>query len=135
MLFAFVNDNKVLKIEEYESYEEAPSSHTYQAVIDLTGLDPQPQVGWFFENGVLVSNLKPLKARQLRIAMAIIGVTSQMVEDAIALLDEPDRTFALINWQYADEIYRSEPLVQGLALSIGLTHEQLDEMWITGAKL
>ena len=104
-------------------------------MIDLTGLDPQPKVGWFFENGILVSNLKPLKARQLRIAMAIVGVTSAMVEEAISFLDEPDRTFALINWQYADEIYRSEPLVQGLALSIGLTHEQLDEMWIAGAKL
>lgn len=135
MLFAFVNDNKVLKIEEYADYESTPEPHTYQAVIDLTGLDPQPKVGWFFENGILVSNLKPLKARQLRIAMAIVGVTSAMVEEAISFLDEPDRTFALINWQYADEIYRSEPLVQGLALSIGLTHEQLDEMWITGAKL
>jgi len=135
MLFAFVNDNKVISIEDRESYESIDNTHQFQAVIDISALSPQPVVGWLFDKGKLISNLKPLLPRQLRLSLLANGITPDMVLAAIEGFPEPNRTYAKIEWEYAVEIKRSEPLVAGLGAVLGLTAEQVDNIWIYGAKL
>jgi hypothetical protein len=135
MRFAFVNDNKVVKIEDLESYESIPNAHTYQNVIDISAFSPQPVVGWFYEKGRLLSNLTPLTPRQLRLSLLAAGITADIVVTAINGFPEPNRTYALIEWEYAVEIKRSEALVAGLGMVLGLTAEQIDLIWINGAKI
>lgn len=135
MLFAFVNDNKVVSIENRDSYDSIENAYQFQAVIDITALSPQPKVGWFFEKGKLISNLKPLLPRQLRLSLLANGITLEMVDAAINAFPEPNKTYAKIEWEYAVEIKRSEPLVAGLGMALGLTNEQIDNIWIVGSKI
>ena len=56
------------------------------------------------------------------------------------LLDEVDAILATnrewqISWEYANEIQRDSPLIAALAAQLGLTGEQIDNMFIEGAKL
>lgn len=135
MEFAFINDNRVVKIEDHESLEEIDTAHLFQNVINISSLNPKPVVGWIYDKGLLISNLTPLKPRQLRLALLGAGITMDMVAAVINTFPEPQKTYASIEWEYAVEIKRSEALVAGLGAALGLTASQIDQIWINGAKL
>lgn len=55
MKFAFVQNEAVILIEDLNNENEAAEkSKQYQAVINITDLDPQPQINWILKNNVLV---------------------------------------------------------------------------------
>lgn len=84
------------------------------------------------ESGLVVPN--ELTARQARLALHNIGKLAD-VPAAIAALPEPQKTQAEIEWEYATHIERSNPFVAVLAGALGLTDEQLDQLFIDGAAL
>jgi len=55
MRFAFVLDDKVELIKDMEDGNEAAAlARQYQALIDVTGASPAPQVGWILVNGQVI---------------------------------------------------------------------------------
>lgn len=62
--------------------------------------------------------------RQARLALHQLGVLDQ-VEAAINALDEPDRTVASIEWNYASIIERDNPLVNEISAALGLDCDDL----------
>ena len=135
MRFALVNNNKVERIDEVESQDEILDGHRFQAVIDLTGLDPQPQLGWLFIKGALISDLASITPRQLRLALVLSGVDIANIDAAISVLPEPTQTLTRIEWEYAIDFERSNPMVAALGAALGLTNEQIDAIWVLGATL
>lgn len=75
-----------------------------------------------------------LTARQARLALHNIGKLAD-IPAAIAALSEPQKTQAEIEWEYATHIHRTNPLVPMLSTGLGLTDEQIDQMFIEGANL
>lgn len=75
-----------------------------------------------------------LTARQARLALHSIGKLAD-VPAAIAALPEPQKTNAEIEWEYATYIERNNPFVAVLASALQLTDEQIDQLFIEGAKL
>lgn len=76
--------------------------------------------------------MAPLSARQFRLGLHANGLLSS-VQGSIDALDEPDKTAAQIEWEYATQIERDHPLVQNLSAQLGLTDEQIDAMWRAAA--
>lgn len=72
--------------------------------------------------------------RQARLALHAAGLLSQ-VEAAIDALPETPRTEARIEWDFSSEVFRDRDLVKMLGASLGLTSEQLDDLFITAATL
>jgi hypothetical protein len=72
--------------------------------------------------------------RQARLALHSAGLLSQ-VEAAIDALPEPPRTEARIEWDFSSEVFRERDFVKMLGASLGLTSEQMDELFITAATL
>lgn len=72
--------------------------------------------------------------RQARLALAEAGLLPA-VDAAIAGMTEPQRTAALIEWEYSGTVQRDKPLVLALASSLGLTEAQLDELFSRAATL
>lgn len=68
--------------------------------------------------------------RQCRLILAQQGLLSQ-VEAMIAQQDEATR----ITWEYALEFRRDDPLLNQLALNLGLTANQIDDFFIAAAQL
>lgn len=67
-------------------------------------------------------------ARQARLALLGAGVLAQ-VDAALASIPGIEGEAARIEWEYALEIRRDSPLIGALAPALGLTSEQVDDLF------
>lgn len=72
--------------------------------------------------------------RQARLALLGAGLLSG-VEAAITTLPEPQKSAALIEWEYAALVQRSSGLVPMMGTALGLTESQLDDLFVAAAAL
>tara|TARA_R110000851_G_scaffold160304_3_gene303564 strand:+ start:122 stop:559 length:438 start_codon:yes stop_codon:yes gene_type:complete len=68
-------------------------------------------------------------ARQMRVAMIMSGISIESIEAAIDSLPEPDKSVASVSWKYSYRFHRDNELVVALAPAIGLTEQDLDNLW------
>ena len=73
-------------------------------------------------------------ARQARLALATIGKLSA-VADAIALIPEPDKTQVAIEWEYATTVERTSPWIETMRPALGLSEEEMDQLFVQAAEL
>lgn len=66
--------------------------------------------------------------RQARLALNAQGLLVN-VDAAIAGMSEPDRTNISIEWEYAAVVDRNSPWMAGMAVALGLTDEQMDDLF------
>lgn len=66
---------------------------------------------------------------QAKLALLYAGLYEQ-VEQALADLPEPQKTAALIEWNHRQTLERGHPLVGQVADGLGLTEQQLDELFL-----
>lgn len=67
--------------------------------------------------------------RQARLQLLKIGLLDDV--DALVALDRKSQ----IEWEYANDIERNSPLVSTLCEQLGLTKEQLDNLFVEASKL
>ena len=72
--------------------------------------------------------------RQARLALLQQGLLSQ-VQAAIDSLPSPQKEAAQIEWDYSSEVHRNKPFVQLLGAALGLTEEQLDNLFLLASTL
>lgn len=82
------------------------------------------------ERPVLPSNVPYIiTMRQVRIALARSGLISS-IETALSAIPEPHQTEARIEWEYGHEIRRDHPLLIEIQSSLGITDEEVDNLFI-----
>lgn len=72
--------------------------------------------------------------RQARLALLQAGKL-QYVINAIQQMQGIQGEAARIEWEYSSEVKRSQALTVQLALAIGMTSEEMDQLFITAARL
>lgn len=72
--------------------------------------------------------------RQIRLALLDAGLLDS-VSIAFDDLSEPLRSKAQIEWEYANEIEKNSPLIQKLYPKLGLTEDELDDLFVAAAKI
>jgi hypothetical protein len=75
-----------------------------------------------------------LSPRQARLALLAAGLLDQ-VEAIIASMPGPDGQAARITWDYATEVRRDDPLLGQMADALGLTEEQIDNLFLSAVTL
>jgi len=130
MKYAFVNDNEIKKIIEFEDDSYLLESGFYQQIVPIDDLLPPPSVGWIWDNGVFFRNVKPVTPRQIRQALIYSGVSLDMIESALNSLPEPMKSLAKTEWEYSTLFDRRRQLVNQMGVMLGWTSEQLDQLWI-----
>jgi len=70
--------------------------------------------------------------RQIRLALLDAGLLDS-VSIAFDDLSEPLRTKVQIEWEYATEIDKESPLIQALYPKLGLTEDELDDLFVAAA--
>ncbi len=75
-----------------------------------------------------------LTARQARLALQHIDKLAD-VETSILSLPEAQRNVAEIEWEYSTEVKRHHQFIDMLAPALGLTDEDVDNLFILGASL
>ena len=73
--------------------------------------------------------------RQMRQALILSGITMEQISTALNSLPEPQKSLAIIEWEYSIVFQRNRPLVAQVALMLGWTDEQLDQLWYFAATL
>ena len=72
--------------------------------------------------------------RQARLALTLGGFIGT-VNAAIESMVEPDKSLALIEWEYASSVERESQFVQSMQLALGLTDTELDDLFISASQL
>ena len=72
--------------------------------------------------------------RQARLALLENGLLAN-VQPAINSLPEPDKTKAQIEWDYSNALQRSNPFVDVLGAALGLSSQDLDDLFIQASAL
>jgi CMP-2-keto-3-deoxyoctulosonic acid synthetase len=83
-----------------------------------------------------VSSIAPVTNQQLRSALVMMSfqqnkpyIHPDAIRAFIDTLPEPNKSMAIQSWEYSNEMQRSNPLVNGMAVSMGLTSQDLDAIW------
>ncbi len=72
--------------------------------------------------------------RQARLALHAAGLLSG-VDAAIASMQDPAKTAAAIEWEYASAVERNAGLVPAMAAALGMSEADIDDLFITAATL
>lgn len=76
------------------------------------------------------ASMPPLTAKQFRLGMRRIGMTSAKVNELIEQIpDEDEREDARTEWEYSVTYERMHPFVVDLSKKAGIKPEQLDAAW------
>lgn len=71
---------------------------------------------------------------QIRLALIKLGMLDT-VQNFIAALEEPAKSIVLTEWEYALEIDKNSNSIQSLTAAMGLTTEQLDNIFVEAAAI
>lgn len=89
-------------------------------------------IGWTFNNNVWSSPEETLNVpasvtmRQARLALLQAGLLDN-VEAAISIADKSVQ----IEWEYSNAVERNNSVVKQMSLVLGLTDQQIDELFVT----
>ena len=72
--------------------------------------------------------------RQARLALSQVNKLT-MVNDAIAAMDEPDKTTVSIEWEYGSTVERVSPWIDTMATALSMTGEEMDALFELAATL
>ena len=72
--------------------------------------------------------------RQARLALSQAGKLTA-VNEAIAVMDEPDKTAVSIEWEYGSTVERVSPWIDTMATALGMTGEEMDALFELAATL
>lgn len=76
------------------------------------------------------AGLPDLSRKQFRLGMRDLGVSTAMIDSAIAAIaDEDAREVAQIEWEDSASYSRMHPIIAQLAGAFSLTDEQIDNAW------
>jgi hypothetical protein len=93
-----------------------------------------------FLEGQWVEYVKPIPVpksvtmRQARLALLGAGILSG-VDTAIDALPSPQKEQARIEWDYSSEVFRDKQLVGMMTSALGLTDEQVDQLFIAASNI
>ncbi len=101
----------------------------YQVI--AIGDDPV-SVGASWDGQTFTPPLSPVpetvSPRQARLALLGLGMLAA-VDQALAAIPGPQGEAARIDWEYATEVQRQSPLIAALGPALGLTPEQIDDLF------
>ena len=125
--------------------EDQPAYDPFTQYVTLNQIeDPmQPTVGWTIHDMTAEEQAQYLTEwrqffvvtmRQARLALIQQGLL-ESVNTAIAAMDEPQKSVIETEWEYAAIVERGSPWIGAMAMVLGLTEEQMDNLFKLAATL
>jgi len=77
-----------------------------------------------------LAQFKPLTRRQFKLALLEVGLLDQIESEISAIADAAQRARIQIEYTEATEFHRTNDSVKYMCRLLGLTDQQVDEMWM-----
>lgn len=97
--------------------------------------DDETAVQAIIDSYVPLEKFSLISPRQIRLALLSFGFTMDQINAGLNSLPEPQKSEALIKWEYSQSYDRNDPLTDQVAQLLTWTPEQVDELWRVAAKL
>ena len=133
-----ITDNVIERVLEANDIASVATMFPNSEVIEADGSDAW--ASWRRVNGewkppgTVPSVPVAVTMRQARLALHAAGIYS-LVDGAIASLEEPGRTTAQIEWEYATELRRDHQLIAMIGAGLGMTEEEIDSLFSSAASI
>lgn len=137
--YALITGSTVVSVVEM-SAEQATAALTAFDVVHALADDSRCASGWSYAGGDVVEPdaVTPVPAevtmRQARLALLAAGKLAA-VEAAIDAMAEPTRTGARIEWEYSNALQRDNALVAALGPALGLSTNDIDNLFRAAAAI
>lgn len=82
-----------------------------------------------------ISSIQAVTPRQMRIALVMSGISLDTIESVINSLPEPTKTVTRVTWEYSVEFQRNNPLLNTMAPILGLSKQQVDNLFALASTL
>lgn len=86
---------------------------------------------------IQIQSIAPVTNQQLKSALVTLSFQQNKpnlhpdsIRAFIETLPEPNRSLAIQQWEYSNEMIRDNPLVNSMAPMLGLSKADLDNVWI-----
>lgn len=127
MRYAIIENNKIVNV----AVADEPLATNWIKLENDFSIGDNYINGVFSKAEIAVEVPQTLTPRQIRIQLTNSGLRQQ-VEDIIANTDD----YALKDWwEYSLDYKRDNPILIDMATQLGLTDEQIDDMFIQASKL
>lgn len=133
--YLFVNDFLVKDIQEITEEQAGLLRGQYQWIIGIDSFEVCPEVGWKYDGKEFYRDVKPVTPRQFRQAAILMGISLQMIEEAIEQLPDPHKSLAKVEWEYSTLFERRRPIVRMMGTILGWTEKQIDDLWVVAGKI
>lgn len=131
--YALINSGKVTNIAVGDVVWAGLAAADNDEVLDLDAMETQPSIGWTYDNEIFAAPVivipQSVTPRQIRMALVLSGVSISQIDDALATMAEPEKSLAVIEWEYSTTFVRTNPLVAAVATMLEWTSGQLDALW------
>ena len=136
MKYAYVQNNTAVEVVESNPHMLFVPHYAAQFIV----VADEVQAGWKLVGGEweepepVIYIPQEVTMRQARLALLENGLLAN-VQPAINSLPEPDKTKAQIEWDYSNALQRSNPFVAVLGSALGLSSQDLDDLFIQASAL
>lgn len=136
MKYAYIQNSIAIEVVSNDPYMIFVAGYAEK----FEQVDDSCQAGYVLNNGVweapVVTPVIPreITMRQARLVLLEHGLLAN-VQTAINNLPEPNKTKAQIEWDYSNTLQRDNSFVAVLGAALGLTSEDIDNLFIEGATL
>lgn len=101
---------------------------------DIIGCVYNPATGGFSQPKPAPVIPQSVTMRQARIALLRVNKLS-LIQPAINSLPSPQKVEAQITWEYSQEVQRNNGLVSQLAPALGMTEQDIDDLFVLAFSL
>jgi hypothetical protein len=119
-------NKSILDVTDFPDIEIGMSESVWSTVIDGSYVKP------VVPEEVILADISP---RQVRLALTLSGISLSQIDTFLDSMNEPDKSLAKIEWEYAQSFKRDNTLVNQMAALMGLTSQQVDDLWTLGFSL